>query len=405
MAGNTVRMTRGAIEALEPPAAGADYYAAEDGPPGLWLRVNAGGRRTFLYQRKLRGRKVRVTLGAWPAVTPEEARREVLKLNGDAARGEDPTAARAKRDGCTFGALFALYADQYAAEKKRDKGAEDRRKVACYLAGLARQRMEDVTLAYLRTLQASLKRDHGPILANRTVALIRGVWNWGVRTEQPGVPADNKAAKLTPYPETARERFLSADELGRLFKALDKEGEPWREFFLLALLTGARRGNLRAMRWQDLDLAGGLWTVPGEFSKNGSPLQIVLCPEAVAVLRARQAEAEAAPVRSLYVFPPVQPGTKRGTKPAGHLTETRRAWARVCQAAELTGVRLHDLRRTMASWQAAGGASLQVIGKSLGHKSLAATQIYARLDLDPVRSSVERAAAAMLAAGRREAGA
>jgi integrase len=63
-------------------------------------------------------------------------------------------------------------------------------------------------------------------------------------------------------------------------------------------------------------------------------------------------------------------------------------------------LRIHDLRRTLGSWQAALGTSLPIIGKSLGHQSLEATQIYSRLELDPVRQSVERAGAALLAAGR-----
>ena len=60
---------------------------------------------------------------------------------------------------------------------------------------------------------------------------------------------------------------------------------------------------------------------------------------------------------------------------------------------------MHDLRRTMGSWQAAGGASLQVIGKSLGHRNTSTTEIYARLMLDPVRASMEKAGLAMVAAG------
>jgi integrase len=67
--------------------------------------------------------------------------------------------------------------------------------------------------------------------------------------------------------------------------------------------------------------------------------------------------------------------------------------------AGLTDLRIHDLRRTLGSWQAALGASLPIIGKSLGHQSLEATQIYSRLELGPVRQSVERAGQAMLLAG------
>src|SRR6266446_4069806 len=64
----------------------------------------------------------------------------------------------------------------------------------------------------------------------------------------------------------------------------------------------------------------------------------------------------------------------------------------------INDLRIHDLRRTLGSWQAKQGASLAIIGKSLNHKSLQSTTIYARLDLDPVRSSVNTATAAMLEA-------
>ena len=65
-------------------------------------------------------------------------------------------------------------------------------------------------------------------------------------------------------------------------------------------------------------------------------------------------------------------------------------------------LRQHDLRRTLGSYQAAGGTSLGIIGKSLGHKSLAATAIYAQLDLDPVREAVLTATRTMIAASKKK---
>ena len=70
-----------------------------------------------------------------------------------------------------------------------------------------------------------------------------------------------------------------------------------------------------------------------------------------------------------------------------------------CAGLRMPHLRIHDLRRTMGSWQAINGESLTVIGKSLGHKNVATTAIYARLQLDPVRASMERATQAMFAAG------
>ena len=84
---------------------------------------------------------------------------------------------------------------------------------------------------------------------------------------------------------------------------------------------------------------------------------------------------------------------------SGHLVEPRAAWRRILGNAGIENLRMHDLRRTLGSWQANTGASLQVIGKSLGHKNARTTEVYARLAFEPVRESVDRATQAMLAAG------
>ena len=83
-----------------------------------------------------------------------------------------------------------------------------------------------------------------------------------------------------------------------------------------------------------------------------------------------------------------------------HLVEPKTAWQRVVRRAKLNDCRMHDLRRTLGSWQAAGGASLLIIGKSLGHRSESATRVYARLATDPVRQSVEKATVAMITAAQ-----
>jgi len=99
--------------------------------------------------------------------------------------------------------------------------------------------------------------------------------------------------------------------------------------------------------------------------------------------------------------PWVFPSPKKKSK-TGHLTGFKRSWPKLRQRAQLPDVTIHDLRRTLGSWQAAQGASLKIIGESLGHSSTAATQIYARLSLDPVRASVTAATQAMFAAAKKK---
>ena len=188
----------------------------------------------------------------------------------------------------------------------------------------------------------------------------------------------------------SRDRFLEADELPRFFKSLsDEENHTLRDYVLISLLTGARRANVLSMRWKQVHLERGYWNIPE--TKNGTSQRVVLVPAAVDILRKRQENG------SEFVFP--------GSDPVKHLVDPKRGWKRILQRANISNLRIHDLRRSLGSWQAATGASLSMIGKSLNHKNVNSTAIYARLNLDPVRVSVETATSAMLrAAGAIELG-
>ena len=107
----------------------------------------------------------------------------------------------------------------------------------------------------------------------------------------------------------------------------------------------------------------------------------------------RRAELRRAEHGAVFALP--------GVGASGHMVEPKAAWARVLERAKIPagretedGVVMHDLRRTVGSWLAGQGASLPLIGKALGHSSTAATQVYARLNLDPVRAALERVSAA-----------
>ncbi len=152
----------------------------------------------------------------------------------------------------------------------------------------------------------------------------------------------------------------------------------------MALLTGVRRGNVAAMQWEQLRLQSALWRVP--YTKNDEPLLVHLPAKAVEILERRESEKNGSP----WVFP--------SWGSTGHVVEPKSSWARILQNAGLTDLRVHDLRRTLGSWQAIAGASLPVIGRSLGHKSLQSTEIYSRLTFEPVRQSVDAATTALLAA-------
>ena len=144
-----------------------------------------------------------------------------------------------------------------------------------------------------------------------------------------------------------------------------------------------------AMRWQDIDFTGALWTIPGESTKTGRAYHVPLVEPALEVLRQRW---QLSTPGSKWIFP--------AASKSGHLVSFQKQWAEFRTRAGMPDLRFHDLRHTLASWQAIEGTSLAIIGRGLGHSSANTTARYAHLYVDPVRASMGSAAGAMLKAGR-----
>jgi integrase len=381
--------TKTALEKLQPSDKQVSYQ--DTTLPGLILLVYPTGGKSFFLYRRIAGRPERIKLGTFPQMTVEQARRDAAKANGAIADKQNPAAVRrAVKAEATFGETF-----QHFIRRKRNRSGKplSTRTVEDYtamldthLAGLVNLKLSQVTPDRLRSLKIVSDTQN-----NRARAVISSVFNWA--TEEGLTAVANPAKAIRSRFIASRERFLQPAELPAFLAAV--EASRLRDFFMLALLTGARRSNVQAMRWQDLDLTEAVWTLPADTTKNGASHAVALPPEAVEILEQRKRERV---VNAVWVFP--------GSGKTGHLVTPRKAWLEVLEAAGLDeDLRIHDLRRTLGSWQARAGASLQVIGKSLGHKSQQATAIYSRLDLDPVRTSVEGAVRDLIAAGKQPTGA
>jgi integrase len=390
------KFTDKAIRDLVPTDQRTEYADTEI--TGLRLRVSKTGIKTFSLLRRIRnGPMERLTLGRFDDIKCEQARTKATQLIGlIAGRANPAEIVRAHKGEPTFAELFAEYLERHAKLKKRT-WREDEQKYRDYLEkDLGKKKITHISRLDLAAIHSKITKAGSPILANRVKDLVSSVFGRAVKW---GYLDTNPAKGIEDNPEKSRERFLQPGELPRLFAALaDEPNSHFRDFFLLALLTGARRANVRCMKWADLDLDSGVWRIPGVVSKNGEPLDVPLVPEAIEILKQRkpadEAEKSTAKAKPVFVFP-----AQRSDSTLGHLSGERRAWLRILSRAGLDNVRIHDLRRTMGSWQARTGASMVIIGKSLGHKSQQATAVYARLDLDPVRQSMQTAASAMLEAG------
>lgn len=388
-------LTKRVVSALEAPCEVGgkpqQTWTYDAKTPRLAICVWSSGSKVWYWVGRHAGRMIRMKIGTYPEVTPEQARKLAARVSADVSAGTDPRAERQQARGkLTLRELFDAYLEGHA-KVHRKTWAEDQAQYDRYLKHWGGRKLSAIGQAEVRALHGKLGRDHGQYAANRVLALVFSMFGYAASNGYG--TAVNPCRGVKRFREHSRDRFLQGDELQRFLVALEQESPMMRDYFKLALLTGARRGNLQAMRWDQLHLDRGEWRVPD--TKAGEPQVVYLPAEAVEILRRRQDESTCD-----YVFPS-RIGSKRP-----HLTFQYRAWRKTCERAGLDNLRPHDLRRSLGSWQAATGASLPVIGKTLEHKNQSTTAIYARLNLDPVRESVDRAVQAMLRAanGGKEVG-
>jgi integrase len=277
----------------------------------------------------------------------------------------------------TLSQFFYFYRDNYLTPHTSN-GFEFERDYRLYLEkDWGDRRLDEIKKRHVIALQTHITNTRGPGVASRVVILLSMIYNKAIEWEE--FEGMNPASKVRKFKPQARERFLSADELPRFFAAVARlKNKVTQDFFLMLLFTGQRRRNVCEMRWQDINFDLKMWRI--EKTKNGRSHLVPLVPLAIRILESRAADPARHPV---WVFPRMNgcgPIWCRGT-----------AWKVICADAGLEDLRIHDLRRSLASWEAITGASLPVIGATLAHRDQASTQIYARLNLDPVRVAMNKA--------------
>lgn len=378
-------LTKRAVDAARYEGAGRRPFVLWDvALRGFGLRVQPTGRKSFaLFYRTTDGTKRLVTVGRYPEMTLDEARRKARRMLGQVADGADPAEERRRsRQAATFAELATAYLADHARPRKRSAYADEQR-IRDYLTPAwgsrkaAKIRRADV---------AELHRKVGaktPYAANRCLALVSVMFTWAERNGYVPEGHPNPARGVPHFREESRDRWLSPDEVRRLVQALEAEPVYVRGFFWLALLTGCRKRELLTTRWADVDLRRAVLRLPD--TKAGRRHYVPLAAPARRILEALPREAG-----NPYVFP--------GQRAGSHLVNVEKAWRRARTTARVEDARFHDLRRTVGSWLAQGGASLPLIGAVLNQTSPAVTEVYARLSDAGVRDALERHAEAIVAA-------
>ena len=187
--------------------------------------------------------------------------------------------------------------------------------------------------------------------ANRNFDNLRAIYSWAIRLRY--FAKENPCKGVDKFKMHARERFLMPDERDRFLAAVRAYPNPTiRDFILVSLGTAARKSNVLAMRWDQIDFTLAQWRIPR--TKNDEPLTIGLTEPVLKILKERENDSE-----SEWVFP------SDDDSASGHLVTPNKAFKKILDDAKMQDFRIHDLRRTMGSYLAIQGTSMPIIGKAL----------------------------------------
>jgi integrase len=343
------------------------------------------------------------------------AREKAIRLLGSVLDGGDPSRdKRENRNARTVAELADLYLDEGSLEKPNKKLSSwetDRSIIRRHIKPLLGTRLArglapiDVARfqADVAAGKTALDEKTGPRgraivtggmgIASRALSVLSAMMSFGQRR---GIVADNPTKGVEPFRGQKKERFLTDYEvevLGQALMQMERDGSlPWMASaaIKLLLLTGARRGEILALRWEEVDVDRGCLRLKN--TKTGAKV-VRLANAALSLLGALPRSNE-------WVLP--------ATKGPGHYVGLPKHWEAVrARANEIVtsraahkgrafnrgpsfdDVRLHDLRHSFASFAVQSGGSLFLVGKVLGHKQVRTTERYAHAADEPLLATAE----------------
>lgn len=365
------KLTKRCVEGLSIKA--RDYLVWDRDVRGFGVRIYPSGKKTYLVQYRAGRRTRRVTIGQHGVLTTDEARREAKQLLASVARGDDPSAQRqAKRHAPTIAGLCDRFLEEYVEQHCKPTTARDyhsiiRRFIRPRLGPLP---IAEVTRADVVAFHHALRDT--PYQANRAASMLSKLFNlaedWGLR--QAG---SNPARRIKKFREEEKKRYLSDEEQIRLGEVLAEALEEGTESvyvvsaILLLIYTGCRLSEILTLRW-DYVTSHHLELPDSKTGRRRIPLP----REAYDILMDLPRESG-------------NPFVILGGVEGAPLVNLQKPWRRIRSRADLTDVRIHDLRHTYASVAVNNGIDPFMLKEIMGHKNLSTTLRYSHLADDAVQ--------------------
>lgn len=303
---------------------------------GLYLEVTAAGGRYWRMKYRFGGKEKRLAFGVYPTVGLKEAREQHEAAKQALARGEDPgamkKAAKASAETAAANTVHAVGLDWLATQKDgwslTHYDREARNLTKDVFPYLGKRTIRDIEPPELLKVIRKVEERGALDVAHRVLLTSRGVWQHAVANGHADrdITQDIKKA-LKPHLKRNLPAITDPAQLGALLRASDayQGGPVVRAALAVAPILFQRPGNLRVMRWADLDLEAGLWSIPSmdmkrtKVQKINGQAHIVPLPRQVLTTLA---ELQPLTGHREYVFPgfrdPTKPMSEAGVNAALH---------------------------------------------------------------------------------------
>ncbi|HCR85286.1 MAG TPA: integrase [Alphaproteobacteria bacterium] len=372
------KLTKSLIEQTKPDV--KDIILRDTEVKGLLCKITPKGNKVFmLYYKTKGGRERKPKLGSFSFMTVDTARQTAKEYLLEVSRGGDPFSTENKDKRIyTVQDLSERYNKEYAPKKKKRSAKQDENNFKLHvIPKIGHLKVSEVTNRDIVKLHNSMEKI--PVTANRVLSLLSKAFNlaedWKLLPE-----GKNPCRKVKKYKENRKERYLTKDEINNLFKVLDDNDDKQLDpiyvtnAIRLLLVTGCRLSEILTLKWDYINFDKSRFQLPD--SKTGQKI-VNLSEQAIKILKSTP-KVKGNP----YVI--------IGREDGNRLINLQKPWTRIRKRANITDVRLHDLRHTFASVAIGNGVSLEVIGALLGHRSIETTARYAHLQDELINKATNK---------------
>jgi len=332
------------------------------------------GQGVFWLKYLAKGKQRKAKLGSFPEMKLSEARAKALAIHSAVAGGEDPVGDPDGRKANGFSAAIDTYLATYSRANHRERTREEvRRLLGDAKRAWGDRRLDEIKPSDVVALLDDCTEKRSATQSNRLYSYLSGFFNWATdrhMIENMPIRRGMKAIKR----EVARDRWLRNDELRAVWNAVDAFGYPFGPLTKMLIFTAQRLRQVAGMRWDEIEGLDGetpLWRVPSDRMKGKREHELPLSCSAVDVLLA----VKELGISEEYVFATCNMDGE--TAPMNWFSKPK---ARLDKLSGITGWRLHDLRRTVASNLEHMGIERITISTILAHHIPGVTETYTRSD-------------------------